>query len=63
MMKACAKCGKVMGWLFLLVGVGLLLQDLGQWAFWNISGWTAIFLILGVCGLAKSTCKDCCKMK
>jgi len=45
--------GKCMGWLLLIVGVLLLLRDLGQWDFWNLQGWTLLFLILGLWKLCK----------
>jgi len=44
---------KCWGWLLLIVGVLLLLRDLGHWDFWNVQGWTLAFLALGLIKLCK----------
>jgi len=59
----CAKCCKMGGGLFLLVGVLFLLVDLGMWDFWGIQWWTAAFLLLGVGKLGIAHCKACMKKK
>ncbi len=35
----------------LIIGVLFLLQDLGIWAFWNISWYTVGFILVGLCFL------------
>lgn len=35
----------------LIVGTLFLLQDLGIWAFWNISWYTIGFILVGLCFL------------
>jgi len=49
----------VMGVLLLVLGLLFLLVDLGAWAFWGVSWWTALFLLVGLCSLAGGSCKDC----
>lgn len=58
-MKGCDKCCKMTGLIFLVVGVLFLLGDLGVWDFWNIQWWTALFIIIGVSGVAMGKCKAC----
>jgi len=46
---SCAPGGsKCWGWLILIVGVLLLLRDLGQWDFWGVNWWTLAFLAVGL---------------
>ncbi|MCP3682578.1 MAG: hypothetical protein GY861_07810 [bacterium] len=40
-------CKKLTALVILLVGVLFLLKDLGVWDFWQINGWTVIFLVVG----------------
>jgi len=35
----------------LIAGILFLLQDLGIWAFWNISWYTVGFILTGICFL------------
>ena len=58
-MMGCDKCLKICGVLFVALGVLFLLQDLGIWNFWNISWYTALFVVIGVAHLGSSTCADC----
>jgi uncharacterized membrane protein len=60
-MEGCHKCKMVMAVLLLILGALFLLVDLGVWTFWNIQWWTAIFILFGIGGLAKGSCKDCKK--
>jgi hypothetical protein len=50
--NACLVCGssvcKGCAFLALISGILFLLQDLGVWAFWNISWYTVGFLIMGI---------------
>ena len=62
MMPGCPKCCKMMGALLLVLGLGFLLVDLGQWTMWGVNWWTAAFLLMGLCKVAKTSCKDCQKM-
>ena len=58
-MHGCAKCCKVSGWLFLILGILYLLADLNVIAWWSINWWTAVFVLWGIGGIAKSGCPDC----
>ena len=58
-MSMCEKCGKISGWLLLLVGIALLLVDWNVWTFWNIKWSTAAFIILGIGLIGCSGCADC----
>ena len=58
-MMGCDKCLKIGGVLFAVLGLLFLLQDLGIWAFWNISWYSALFVVIGVAHLGSSTCADC----
>ena len=60
MMSGCKKCRMVTAVLFFVLGVLFLLRDFGVWDFWNIEWWTALFLLLGISGLAMNKCPDCC---
>jgi uncharacterized membrane protein len=50
---------QVCGWLFLIFGVILLLQNLNVWNFWNIQWYTVLFVLMGVGGIASAGCKAC----
>ena len=43
----CGTGNQWFGWLVLLAGVLFLMQDLGTWAFWNLSWYTVAFLLAG----------------
>ena len=58
-MMGCDKCLKLGGVLFAVLGILFLLQDLEIWPFWNISWYTALFVVIGVAHLGSSTCADC----
>ena len=58
-MYGCPKCRAITAVLVLLLGVALLLVDLGVWKFWNIQWWTGLLLVMGVTGLAMRFCSDC----
>jgi len=55
----CGKCSGISAWLFLIVGLIMLLQDLSVWSWWNIQPWTALFLIIGLSMWGKGHCADC----
>ena len=61
--KSCDKCKKCCTFGLLALGVLFLLQDLGTWAFWGISWYTALFLLVGVGGVATANCPDCKKAR
>ena len=48
---------KCWGWLLLVIGVLLLLRDFGYWNFWNLQGWTLLFLAVGLWKLCAGYCK------
>ena len=53
----CWNCGKKWwGLLVLVLGILLLLRDLGVWAFWNIDAWTLVFLVIGFGVTTTSMC-------
>lgn len=57
----CWKCGKkYWGLLILVLGVIMLLRDLGKITLPNISDWTVIFLIVGLAVFTSSMCKCEC---
>ena len=58
-MGMCSKCSKISGFLFLALGLAFLLVDLKMWAFFNISWFTGLFLLLGIIMSAKSHCPQC----
>ncbi len=62
-METCKKCGTMCGALFLVFGLLFLLRDLGFWMFWNVQWWTVGFLLFGLGGLAKGSCKACCDVQ
>ena len=41
-------CDKWVGWVVLILGILFLLRDFNVWNFWNISWWTAMFVVGGV---------------
>jgi fatty acid desaturase len=59
MLTGCPKCNKIVAILFLLVGILYLGQDYGWWDFWQLSWFTAVFLVIGIAKLGHSSCKDC----
>ncbi len=52
----CHICGthgcKACCWIMLVIGILFLLQDTGRWAFWNLSWYTVVFLLVGLGGVA-----------
>jgi|TARA_B100001971_G_C18226050_1_gene560476 hypothetical protein len=58
-MHGCEKCSKICGYLVLALGILFLLQDMGKWAFFGISWYTALFLLIGVGKLGSGSCKGC----
>lgn len=58
----CHKCSKLTAWLFLLLGIALLLVDFGVWDFFGIMWWSAAITIWGLTCVSKAGCKDCQKM-
>ena len=48
------KCGKITAVIILALGVLFLLADLDIWTFFGetISGWTVLFILIGIIGLA-----------
>ncbi len=58
----CVKCGGITGWLFLIVGLIMLLQDFGVWSWWTIQPWTVLFLIIGLAMWGHGHCADCREM-
>ena len=61
-MMMCKKCSVMGGVLLLVLGLLFLLVDLGVWDFWNISWWSALFLLMGLVHIGKSSCGMCCSM-
>ncbi len=59
MMMGCKKCMKIGGVMFLALGIAFLGVDQKWWGFWNISWWTAVFIVMGVAKLAMTSCPDC----
>ena len=59
MMVGCRKCMKMGGASLLVLGVLFLLQDLNIWDFWNISWWSALFVVMGIGSLGSANCPDC----
>ena len=55
----CDKCMKIGGLIFLVLGILFLLQDLAIWDFWNISWYSALFLLAGIMGLVTCSCPTC----
>ena len=53
------------GLLILVVGVLFLLRDLNVWNFWNIQGWSILFLLIGckMLHLAKEGSSCCVPVK
>ncbi|MDP4012145.1 MAG: hypothetical protein Q8R00_00870 [Candidatus Nanoarchaeia archaeon] len=60
----CGKCATICGWLFLALGVVLLLKDLAIWDFWGINWWTGVIILFGLAHIGKGKCSDCqsCEM-
>ena len=59
MCMLCDKCCKMCGVVVLVLGVLFLLQDLAVWNFWNISWYTAAFILVGLGGFCKTSCPSC----
>ena len=59
MMAGCKKCRMVGAVLFLVAGIALLLKDMNVWNFWNISGWSVLFILLGLGGVGQCCCPEC----
>jgi hypothetical protein len=62
-MMGCNNCIKMAGWSLLVLGVLFLLQDLNIWNFWNISWYTALFVVAGIGHLGSANCKNCQAMR
>ncbi len=58
-MMGCSKCMQVSGATFLVLGILFLLRDLNYWDFWNISWWTALFVVMGIGSWGSSKCHAC----
>ncbi len=43
----------------LVLGVLFLLRDLNVWGFWNVSWWTAMFLVAGMIMYGSTCCPEC----
>ena len=54
---------KMGGATFLVLGIVFLLRDLNIWDFWNISWWTALFVVMGIAHLGSANCPDCKAMR
>lgn len=53
-MCGCCGCGsRGLAWLFLVIGVLFLLQDLGWIRWWTLSWFTLLFLVFGIWHLKK----------
>jgi membrane-bound ClpP family serine protease len=59
MFHGCDKCNKLGALLLLLLGVVFVLQDLAVWNFWNISWYSAVFILMGVAHLGMGHCPEC----
>ncbi|MCX6707223.1 MAG: hypothetical protein NT001_03720 [Candidatus Woesearchaeota archaeon] len=51
------KCKLVLGIVVLLIGLLMLLQNLGMMSAWTVQPWTIIFLLAGIAMISKGTCK------
>ena len=58
-MGMCGKCTGISASLFLVFGVLFLLRDFGVWDVFNISAWSALFIIVGLAMYSKGHCNDC----
>jgi len=59
MLGRCPKCSKIVGMIFLAVGILYLGSDYAWWTFWKLQWFTSLFLIIGIAKIAHSKCKDC----
>ncbi|MFC1753440.1 hypothetical protein ACFL96_08610 [Thermoproteota archaeon] len=50
-------CKKLHAAIILILGILLLIRDLGYWDIWNIQPWTLAFLLVGIAVLHKDSCK------
>ena len=55
----CGKCRKGSGWTVLIVGILLLLQNLGVWNIWGIQWYTFAFVLWGLFAIGSSCCSHC----
>jgi predicted benzoate:H+ symporter BenE len=53
----CMKCKLVLGIVVLVVGLLMLLQDLGKISLMGITPWTWIFMLAGIAMISKGACK------
>ena len=61
-MCCCEKCVKKGGLVILALGILFLLRDinlLGEWNFWGIQWWTALFLLAGISFVMHGSCPEC----
>ena len=61
-MMGCKKCSGICGWLLLIAGLLFLLKDIGLANWWNISGWSIVFLLAGIAHIGMGHCRDCQEM-
>ncbi|MEK6812560.1 MAG: hypothetical protein AABX86_00400 [Nanoarchaeota archaeon] len=59
MTHMCSGCSRVCGWLFLIVGILFLLDNLTAWSFWGIQWYTVAFILFGIGAIGASKCSDC----
>ncbi len=58
----CAKCRMFSGALLLVLGLLMLLQNIGTWDFWGIQWYTGVLIIFGFGSVMMTKCKDCMAM-
>lgn len=58
-MGMCGKCSGISGALFLIFGILFLLRDFNVTNVWNISAWSVLFIIIGLCMWGKGHCSEC----
>ena len=58
-MYGCKNCTSMGGWIFLILGVLFLLKDIGNWGFFGINWWTALFIVMGIGKICMAKCPDC----
>ncbi len=63
MCMLCEKCTRMCAVIVLVLGVLFLLQDLAVWNFWNISWYTAGFILAGLGALCSTGCPMCVAAK
>ncbi|RJQ16885.1 hypothetical protein C4573_02375 [Candidatus Woesearchaeota archaeon] len=52
----CYSGGKSVGIVFIILGILMLLQNLGVISFFKVSGWTIILLVIGAWLVSKKEC-------